>query len=70
MKNYRKTAHCTYGIKRYIDLLVSVPPYLSVSKLVQYIKGRNPRKLYMEHKEWNKEFWGRHLWERFSINAV
>ncbi len=50
--------------KDHIHLLVSAPPHLSVSKLVQYIKGYTSRKLLMEHKELNKQFWGRHLWGR------
>ncbi len=43
-------------------MLVSVPPYLSASKLVQYLKGNTFCKLQMEYKEINKQFWGRHLW--------
>ena len=35
----------------HIHLLVSVPPYLSVSKLVQDIKGSTSHKLQMEYKE-------------------
>ena len=48
----------------HIHLLVSVPPHLSVSKLVQYLKGYSSRKLQMEYKELNKQFWGKHLWAR------
>lgn len=40
----------------YIHLLVSAPPHLSASKLVQYIKGNTSRKLQMEYKELNKQF--------------
>ena len=50
--------------KDYIHLLVSVPPHLSASKLVQYIKGSTSRKLQMEYKELKKQFWGQHLWAR------
>lgn len=50
--------------KDHIHLLVSAPPHLSVSKLVQYIKGYTSRKLLMEYKELNKQFWGKHLWGR------
>ena len=46
----------------HIHLLVSVLPHLSASKLVQYIKGNTSRKLQMEYKELNKQFWGQHLW--------
>jgi putative transposase len=45
-------------------MLVSVPPYLSVSKMVQRIKGVTSRKLLQENKGLNKAFWGRHLWSR------
>ncbi len=37
--------------KDHIHLLVSVPPYLSASKLVQYLKGNSSHKLQMEYKE-------------------
>ena len=48
----------------HVHLLVSVPPTLSVSKLVQRIKGVTSRKLLQENKGLNKAFWGRHLWSR------
>ena len=50
--------------KDHVHLLVSAPPHISVSKLVQYIKGYSSRKLLMENKELNKQFWGQHLWAR------
>jgi len=50
--------------KDHVHLLVSAPPHLSVSKLVQYMKGNTSRKLQMEYKEINKQFWGKHLWAR------
>ncbi|MGE5530319.1 MAG: IS200/IS605 family transposase [Patescibacteria group bacterium] len=50
--------------KDHVHLLVSSPPHLSVSKLVQYLKGYSSRKLLMEFKELNKQFWGQHLWAR------
>jgi putative transposase len=50
--------------KDHVHLLVSIPPYLSVSKLVQYMKGYSSRKLLMENKDLNKQFWGQHLWAR------
>ena len=50
--------------KDHIHLLVSSPPSLSVSKLVQYLKGNTSHKLQMEYKELNKQYWGRHLWGR------
>ena len=57
--------------KDHIHLLVSVPPHLSVSKLVQYLKGNSSRKMLMENKELNKQYWGQHLWARgyFAASA-
>jgi len=52
--------------KDHIHMLVSVPPHLSVSKLIQYLKGNSSRKMLMEYKELNKQFWGQHLWRRAS----
>ncbi|MCB8980224.1 MAG: IS200/IS605 family transposase [Ardenticatenaceae bacterium] len=43
-------------------LLVSVPPNLPVSKLMQLLKGRTSRKLMQEFEPLRREFWGRHLW--------
>jgi len=45
-------------------LLVSMPPTLSVSKLVQRVKGVTSRKLLQENRGLNKAYWGRHLWSR------
>jgi len=48
----------------HVHLLVSVPPTLAVSRLVQRMKGLTSRKLLMENRGLNKAFWGRHLWGR------
>ena len=48
----------------HIHLFVSVLPHLSVSKLVQMLKGKSSRKLLSEFKTLSKQFWGRHLWGR------
>lgn len=48
--------------KEHIHLLVSCPPNLSVSKLVQQLKGKTSRTLQMEYKELKKRYWGQHLW--------
>jgi putative transposase len=50
--------------KDHVHLFVSVPPHLSISKLVQYLKGKSSYKLLIENKQLSKEFWGRHLWAR------
>jgi len=48
----------------HVHILVSCPPDLSPSKIMQYIKGKSSRKLMMEFKHIQREFWGRHLWAR------
>ena len=48
----------------HIHMLVSAPPRLAPSKLVQYIKGRSSRRLQDEFEELRKRYWGQHLWAR------
>jgi putative transposase len=50
--------------KDHVHIMVSVPPYISVSKLVQSMKGRTSRKLMDEYKSLKRAFWGQHLWAR------
>ncbi len=48
----------------HVHLLVSVPPQISVSGLMQHLKGRSSRRMLQEFGELNRQFWGRHLWAR------
>ena len=48
----------------HVHLFVSVPPHISVSKLMQYIKGKSSRKVMSEFKTISKMYWGRHFWAR------
>ena len=48
----------------HLPILVSAPPQLSPSKLVQFIKGRSSRLLQREFPELRKRYWGQHLWAR------
>ncbi len=50
--------------KDHVHLFISVPPFLSVSKLVQSLKGKTSYKLLSEFKELGRAFWGRHVWGR------
>ena len=50
--------------KDHVHIFVSVPPHLSVSQLVQSIKGKTSRKMLMEYKSLSRAFWGRHMWAR------
>jgi REP element-mobilizing transposase RayT len=47
------------GGKDHVHLFVSVPPYLSLSKMMQYLKGSH--KLLTEFAHLRRHFWGRHL---------
>ena len=42
----------------HVHLHVSVPPMLSISKLLQYIKGHTSHKLLKEYKHLSKRYWG------------
>ena len=48
----------------HVHIFVSVPPHISVSKLVQSLKGKSSRKMMMEFKALSRTFWGRHMWAR------
>ena len=50
--------------KDHIHLFLSIPPYLSISVVVQSLKGKSSRKLLFSFKELQKQFWGRHFWAR------
>jgi len=45
----------------HVHVLLSCPPNLSPSKIMQYFKGKSSRKLMMEFKYIHKQYWGRHL---------
>ncbi len=48
--------------KEHVHILVSCPPSISVSKLVQQLKGKTSRVLLSEYKDLKKRYWGQHLW--------
>ena len=48
----------------HLHLLVSVPPHVSVSDLMQRLKGRSSRLMLQEFGELRRQFWGKHLWAR------
>lgn len=48
----------------HVHLLVSCPPSLSVSRVVQYIKGKSSHELQREFAEIRRRYWGQHLWAR------
>jgi len=48
----------------HVHVLLSCPPNLSPSRIMQLIKGKTSRKLLMEFKHLQKMYWGRHFWAR------
>jgi putative transposase len=46
----------------HVHVYVSVPPFLSISKLVQLLKGKTSRKVQQEFPELKKKYWGQHFW--------
>ncbi len=50
--------------KYHVHLLVSSSPSLSVSRLVQKLKGTTSHKLLQEFVHLVKQYWGQHLWAR------
>ncbi len=50
--------------KDHVHVLLSCPPNISPSKIMQYIKGKTSNKLLSEFHHLRKLFWGRHFWAR------
>ena len=48
----------------HVHLLLSCPPSLAPSKIVQYLKGRTSHMLQEEFPLLKKRYWGQHLWAR------
>jgi putative transposase len=48
----------------HVHMLLSVPPNIAVSDLVQRLKGGSSRKMLDEFGELRGQFWGQHLWAR------
>jgi putative transposase len=48
----------------HIHMLIGIPPKLSVSKAVQYLKGKSSHKLLSAYRSLRKRYWGQHLWAR------
>ena len=49
----------------HVHIFVSYRPQMSISKLVQYLKGTSSRILLQEFAHLRKQFWGRHFWVIF-----
>jgi putative transposase len=54
----------------HVHLLLSVPPDLAPSRVMQAIKGKTSHHLLRDFRALSKQFWGRHLWARGNFVAT
>ena len=50
-----------------LPLFVSIPPQVTISRLIQWLKGKTADKLWGAFPHLQKQFWGRHLWARGDL---
>jgi len=50
--------------KDHVHLFVSIPPKVTISRLVQRLKGKSSNKLLNSFASLRRQYWGRHLWAR------
>jgi putative transposase len=50
--------------KDHVHLLVSIPPQVTISRLLQWLKGKTAHKIMVEFPHIKKRYWGQHMWAR------
>lgn len=48
----------------HVYLFVSIPPQVTISRLIPQMKGQSAYRLWAEYPQIRKQFWGRHVWAR------
>ena len=48
--------------KDHIHIVLEIPPNMSVSNVVGFLKGRSAIKIFREHGSLRKRYWGMHFW--------
>lgn len=48
----------------HVHVLISMPPQISISKLVQRVKGKTSFKMQQEFAGLRKQYWGQRMWAR------
>ena len=48
----------------HVHMLIGIPPQISVSRAVQYLKGKSSHRLLNEFRSLKRRYWGQHLWAR------
>jgi len=58
--------HIVRGVlaRDHVHMFLSIPPKLSLSDVMQRIKGRSSRRIQIEFPEQRKRYWGRLFWAR------
>ena len=56
----------------HIDLIVSVPPKVSISKLMGVLKGKTAIKIFKSYPKLKKKpYWGNHFWSRgYCVDTI
>jgi putative transposase len=45
-----------------VHMLIGTPPQISISRAVQYLKGKSSHKLFTEFASLRKRYWGQRQW--------
>ena len=69
-RSHEMSIHAGAINRDHVHLLLSIPPHLSVSRAVQYLKGKSSHKLLTEYPSLRKRYWGQHLWSRGAPVAL
>ena len=58
--------HIVKGVlaRDHVHMFLSIPPKLSLSDVMQRIKGRSSRRIQMEFPDLRKRYWGKRFWAR------
>ena len=55
----------------HVHWLLSCPPTLAPSKIMQWLKGRSSRLIQEEFAHLKKRYWGQHMWARgYFVGSV
>ena len=63
-RSLEMTIHAGAINRDHVHLLISIPPNVSVSRAVQFLKGKSSHRLLSEFAALRKRYWGQHLWAR------
>ena len=50
--------------KDHVHLRVSIPPQVTISRLLQWLKGKTAHNIMQEFPHSKKHYWGQHMWAR------